>query len=292
MSLLRSARCLVGARRVAQLAPGRVLEPRPQTLADAVQLRASYLVSAAAASTAWLQGHAGLHTSALLREQLGDAPATPPEPSAAVSRAVFNCARVLELRRELEALAKKNPTMPASQLEDICRDKAGADSQSSLAQALHDAGVVLRVGDQVYLEPPEVVRATLHAVQDQLDAAEGLPPAIERLAALDKIKQGLDARARTRTRLVLWAGLGYMSAQLAVFVRLTYWELSWDTMEPAGFMVMNTFGLLGQLYFLRTMTEYSHEDIQTRLVRFFQRRLYKKNGFDIELYNTLQARCL
>ena len=41
------------------------------------------------------------------------------------------------------------------------------------------------------------------------------------------------ARLRCRTvRAILWAGLAGFMLQWALFLRLTFWELSWDVMEP------------------------------------------------------------
>lgn len=43
--------------------------------------------------------------------------------------------------------------------------------------------------------------------------------------------------ANSSARFYLWAGLFLLVFQLAAFIRLTFWELSWDVMEPIGFFV-------------------------------------------------------
>ena len=67
-------------------------------------------------------------------------------------------------------------------------------------------------------------------------------------------------------------------------------ELSWDQMEPAGFFVMSTFSLLGQLYFLYNTSEYSNEDLQTRLFNRFVTGMYRRAGFDLAAYEKLKQR--
>jgi calcium uniporter protein, mitochondrial len=42
----------------------------------------------------------------------------------------------------------------------------------------------------------------------------------------------LDAKASRKTNILTWVGLGLMSAQFGVLARLTWWEYSWDIMEP------------------------------------------------------------
>jgi len=54
---------------------------------------------------------------------------------------------------------------------------------------------------------------------------------------LVQLKIELQRRAEKRTRLLSWVGLGLMGAQFGFMARLTWWEYSWDIMEPVTYFV-------------------------------------------------------
>ena len=51
---------------------------------------------------------------------------------------------------------------------------------------------------------------------------------------------------------VLWAGLGWMSLQFGFFARLTWWDYSWDIMEPVTYFVGYGTSVLIFAYFVLT----------------------------------------
>ena len=51
---------------------------------------------------------------------------------------------------------------------------------------------------------------------------------------------------------VLWAGLGWMSLQFGFFARLTWWDYSWDIMEPVTYFVGYGTSVLIFAYFILT----------------------------------------
>ena len=53
----------------------------------------------------------------------------------------------------------------------------------------------------------------------------------------EQMKTELDRRAEKRTRLLSWIGLGLMGTQFGFMARLTWWEYSWDIMEPVTYFV-------------------------------------------------------
>lgn len=56
-------------------------------------------------------------------------------------------------------------------------------------------------------------------------------------------KAELDSRASNRANYVMWAGLAYMGFQFGLLARLTWWEYSWDIVEPITYFV--TYGTYG-----------------------------------------------
>ena len=54
----------------------------------------------------------------------------------------------------------------------------------------------------------------------------------DELAPLEESKRILETQAENRTQHMTWLGLGAMSVQFGILARLTWWEYSWDIMEP------------------------------------------------------------
>jgi hypothetical protein len=55
---------------------------------------------------------------------------------------------------------------------------------------------------------------------------------------------------RRRTRTYLWAGLGFLVVQWGVLARLTFWELSWDVIEPITYFLGSATTVLFYCYFM------------------------------------------
>lgn len=48
-------------------------------------------------------------------------------------------------------------------------------------------------------------------------------------------REELEMKAFNRTKLLSWAGLGVMGLNFGFMARLTWWEYSWDIMEPVTY---------------------------------------------------------
>ena len=109
--------------------------------------------------------------------------------------------------------------------------------------------------------------------------------------ALVKKKEEIDRKAHKQMRFVLWAGLFGLTLQMLVFFRLTFWELSWDVMEPVAFFATGTGIICGYAYFMFTSRDPSYQDFMKRLYHSRQRKLFRKLNFDIKRYRELQMQC-
>lgn len=109
--------------------------------------------------------------------------------------------------------------------------------------------------------------------------------------ALAKHKEEIDRTAHKHMRLVLWGGLCLLTLGMSAFFRLTYWELSWDVMEPVAFFTTGTGIICGYAYFMFTSRDPSYQDFMQRIYRSRQRKLFKKRNFDIKRYKELKIQC-
>lgn len=136
----------------------------------------------------------------------------------------------------------------------------------------------------------QVVRAIQSLIPAEPRTARPQPedPRMKELEEMEKQKEVIDRRAEALVRRELWGGLGYLVVQTAAFMRLTFWELSWDVMEPICFYVTSVYCMAGYAFFLRTSREPSFEGFFHSRFSSKQKRLMKLQGFDLARYNELK----
>lgn len=163
------------------------------------------------------------------------------------------------------------------------------DEAEAFVRVLDEAGVVLVFRDKVYLHPDKVVDLVRKAVPLALTPEDD--PRREELKSLLAKKEELDMLAHRQVRRILWTGLGVGILQVGLFFRLTFWEFSWDVMEPIAFFTTATSIVIGYAYFLLTFRDPTYQDFMKRLFLSRQRKLMKKHNFDVDKYKELQKKC-
>ncbi|KAM4703309.1 calcium uniporter protein, mitochondrial [Rhinophrynus dorsalis] len=108
------------------------------------------------------------------------------------------------------------------------------------------------------------------------------------LEPLEKLRVELSRRAEKRTTWVLWGGLAYMATQFGILARLTWWEYSWDIMEPVTYFITYGSAMAMYAYFVLTRQEYIYPDARDRQYLHFFHKGAKKTRFDLEEYNRLK----
>ncbi|XP_073140670.1 calcium uniporter protein 5, mitochondrial-like [Henckelia pumila] len=164
-----------------------------------------------------------------------------------------------------------------------------ADEAAAFARVLDEAGVVLLFRDKVYLHPEKVVDLVRRAVPLALLPEDD--PCKDELKKLQEKKEEIDMLAHKQVRRILWTGLGLAVVQVGFFFRLTFWEFSWDVMEPIAFFTTTAGIIIGYTYFLVTSRDPSYQDLLKRLFLSRQRKLIKKHNFDIQRFLDLQNKC-
>ncbi|KAG8092161.1 hypothetical protein GUJ93_ZPchr0012g20156 [Zizania palustris] len=150
----------------------------------------------------------------------------------------------------------------------------------------------LRLGHSIRRQHNLVVEA----IEKAIPIPRALPvaednPAREELKAMEAQKADIDRTAVSQVRRELWLGLGYLVVQTAGFMRLTFWELSWDVMEPICFYVTSMYFMAGYAFFLRTKKEPSFEGFFESRFAAKQKRLMLARDFDLRRYNELRRAC-
>ncbi|XP_052846610.1 calcium uniporter protein, mitochondrial isoform X1 [Drosophila gunungcola] len=110
------------------------------------------------------------------------------------------------------------------------------------------------------------------------------------LEPLEEKKLELSKKAARRTNFMTWMGLGLMSVQFGILARLTWWEYSWDIMEPVTYFVTYGTTMAMYAYYCVTKREYMMEDVKNREYSLTLYRNAKKVQFDVEHYNNLKRK--
>ncbi|KAM7528367.1 hypothetical protein LguiB_031777 [Lonicera macranthoides] len=184
----------------------------------------------------------------------------------------------------------KKSCISYTELIEICVEGCSNMEQGlEFAKMLDESGTVIILGNAVFLRPDQVVKA----IRGLMPVHQPDPndPRIKELEEMEIHKSAIDKKAESLVRRELWSGLGYLVVQTAGFMRLTFWELTWDVMEPICFYVTSMYFMAGYAFFLRTSREPSFEGYFQSRFSAKQKRIMKAEGFDVERYNELKKIC-
>eukprot|EP00049_Salpingoeca_infusionum_P008394 m.136555 g.136555 ORF g.136555 m.136555 type:complete len:303 (+) comp14000_c0_seq2:329-1237(+) len=110
----------------------------------------------------------------------------------------------------------------------------------------------------------------------------------DELKPLEDIRAECQVKAHDSGKKLAWVGLGVMGLQFGFLARLTWFEYSWDLMEPVTYFITTGTQMLFMCYYLISQREYTYEVVQERaeLKSFYNRA--KAQGMSIERYNQLK----
>lgn len=72
------------------------------------------------------------------------------------------------------------------------------------------------------------------------------------LEPLEQQRIELEKGIESRTNMLVWGGLAFMAVQFGFLARLTWWEYSWDIMEPVTYFVTYGTSMAFYAYFVLT----------------------------------------
>lgn len=186
-------------------------------------------------------------------------------------------------------------------------------ASSNTIEALMEDDFKLTVNDNVYVvNTPRQERLTkeevrqlsdvrnlvnqlyeaLNVEEHQLNKERELCGQLEELKVelepLEQKRQELETVAERRTTILTWVGLGLMSVQFGILARLTWWEYSWDIMEPVTYFVTYGTAMAAYAYYVVTKQEYQMPDVKDRQHLIILHKRARKVGLDLDRYNQLK----
>lgn len=206
------------------------------------------------------------------------------------ARKLLKLIKVDDFKKHL--LSTGNHCMPLEEVLKLCKQTGTATTDAeaeNVAKSLDEAGVILIFRKKVFLEPEKVAEILSRAMP--LPLAEEDDPRNREFAWLQKEKDEIDRIAHRQVRNMLWGALGVFSVQSVLFFRLTFWDLSWDVMEPITFFVTSSSLLAGFFFFVITRRDPSYHDLMHTILSSKQRKLIKKRNFNLERFKELQVQC-
>ncbi|XP_059281555.1 calcium uniporter protein 4, mitochondrial [Lycium ferocissimum] len=226
-------------------------------------------------------------------------PAPAPAPSTATEltaemtgRMTVNDAKKILKISQLEKVKSRLNEIPMNSITydrfvEICGEFCCNREQSlEFAKMLDESGSVIVLGDVVFLRPHQVAKSMDKLISESI--ATPNDPRRRELEHMEKQKSLIDEKAQSLVKGELYCGLGFLVLQTLGFMRLTFWELTWDVMEPICFFVTSLHFALAYGFFLRTSKEPTFEGFFQRRFKVKQKKLMKVHNFDLEKYNKLR----
>ncbi|KAG8372857.1 hypothetical protein BUALT_Bualt12G0110600 [Buddleja alternifolia] len=224
---------------------------------------------------------------------------TPPSPASdespeanltvADAKKILRLSQIETVKSRLRQIEKN--CISYSEFLQICAEECSSVDQGvEFAKMLDESGSVIVLGNVVFLRPEQVVKAIQHLMPASI-SPNPEDPRLKELQEMENLKSAIDTKAESQVKRELQFGLGCLVVQTAAFMRLTFWELSWDVMEPICFYVTSVYFMGGYAFFLRTSKEPSFEGFFQGRFEAKQKRLMKAQNFDVERYNELKRAC-
>ncbi|KAG4944654.1 hypothetical protein JHK85_049300 [Glycine max] len=236
------------------------------------------------------------------------------------ARKILRVPQMEKVKAKLRNVSESS--VPYSEFLRICVETCENHEQGAeFAKILDESGNVIVLGKAVFLRPEERMMMTwililvwrngalagsLETVSfgwDMWNVAKSIEsliyqsianpndPRRKELELMEKQKWMIDEKAKAQVRAELYFGLGFLTVQTLGFMRLTFWELSWDVMEPICFFVTSFGFALAYLFFLKTSTEPTFQGFFHHRFKAKQERLMKTHNFDMSRYNELFKAC-
>nr|XP_018916130.1 PREDICTED: calcium uniporter protein, mitochondrial [Bemisia tabaci] len=134
----------------------------------------------------------------------------------------------------------------------------------------------------------EALNVDEHHIKTEKQLLSRLEDLQTKLDPLEKKRMQLENMTGKQTDIATWLGLSLMGVQFGVLARLTWWEYSWDIMEPVTYFVTYGTAMACYAYYVLTKQEYVMPDVRDRQHLLTLHKHARKAGLDINEYNRLK----
>jgi hypothetical protein len=206
---------------------------------------------------------------------------------------VLNTRHVQSLREGLDEIKYTKEFITIEKFGELCEEFGCTDKKpEEYVEIMKNAGMVIQIEDYVYLEPQNITRAVINALPGVPARIYGVSDSeLKRLnQEYDQMREKVvlaERKAARRANHLLYGGFIVLVAQLAVFVRFTYVEFSWDVMEPISYFVGLVNVIMGYMYFMYTQRDFSFGTWQNQMMQSAMDRQLKTGKFDVTKYEQL-----
>ncbi|KAG9133822.1 hypothetical protein Leryth_022854 [Lithospermum erythrorhizon] len=206
------------------------------------------------------------------------------------ARKLLRLSQLETIKSKLRQIEKN--CIPFDEFVKLCSTSTsfGHDQGIEMAKILDQSGTVIVLGNVVFIRPEQVMQVINGVINNSITKSNYQidPRTKVELEEMENEKAVIDKEAEALARKELMCGLSYLVIQTAAFMRLTFWDLSWDVMEPICFYVTSMHFMAGYAFFLRTSKEPSFRGFFNSRFSSKQKRLMKLRNFDLEKYNELR----
>ncbi|KAI5644064.1 mitochondrial calcium uniporter domain-containing protein [Phthorimaea operculella] len=157
--------------------------------------------------------------------------------------AAFN--GLIESSDTLEALLEHDFRLVINDVEYYVKSPAQERLSAEEVTRLSD---VRNLVNQLY----EALNVREHQIKKERELRAQLEKLATELQPLEDKRQSLEVETVRKTSALTWIGLGLMGVQFGVLARLTWWEYSWDIMEPVTYFVTYGTAMAAYAYFVLT----------------------------------------
>ncbi|XP_017842504.1 calcium uniporter protein, mitochondrial isoform X4 [Drosophila busckii] len=172
------------------------------------------------------------------------------------------------------------------QINNRCLEVKPPKREKITIETIDKMGDVRKIVAQLY----EAFNVSEYQLEKSNQLTKELESLRYELEPLEEKKLELSRKAERRTNIMTWVGLGLMSVQFGILARLTWWEYSWDIMEPVTYFVTYGTTMAMYAYYCVTKREYILENVHNREYSLSLYKNAKKAQFDVEHYNRLKRR--
>lgn len=162
--------------------------------------------------------------------------------------------------------------MKWSDFDALCAKHAIPKEESRpTAARLAKCGAVVVSEDGVHGHAPQAIRDACEALNEPWNPVAELESTAEALKKeLATLRPGYEAQLSksVSARRSTWSGaFAFTGIQLAVFARLTYFDLDWDTMEPVSYFLGSGIGVLALFFMLFRGFDFSNRGLDREVIR-------------------------